>query len=396
MALGLYIHIPFCLSKCAYCDFVSYPDLLALLPAYVGALRAEYEMYGDLLAGACADTVYLGGGTPSLLPADLLADVLDLCRSASGAAAFEITMEANPGTMDPAKLEAFVRGGGTRLSLGLQTHDACLLRLLGRRHTAAEAAGAVADARRAGVTRINLDLIYGLPGQTAASWRATLDFALSLGPDHLSLYDLELHPGTPLARRIAIGDLARPAEDDTAAMLREAMRILPAAGFLQYEVASFARPGAECRHNLNYWRNGGYLGLGAAAHSHLWGRRWANLADPRAYLAAVAAGNPPVAAAEELGPDADLLETVMLGLRLREGLDLAVLSGKAGLLGGALFGQALPRLASAGLIELTARGERLRLTERGVLLADYVLRSLAAELPQAPRPLDKAPGPCYF
>ena len=302
--------------------------------------------------------------------------LLSVCRLAESV---EVTMEANPGTLDRAKIETFLAAGGNRLSLGLQTHDPRLLELLGRRHTAAEATAAVRMARALGVNQISLDLIYGLPGQTVAGWEETLSYALSLAPDHLSVYSLELHPDTPLATRVAAGQAALPGEEDVAVMLERAMTVLPAAGLRQYEIANFARPGAECRHNLNYWRNGRYLGLGVAAHSYLAGNRRANLTDPDRYLTAVHAGQAPVAFTEEIGPAEDLVETLLLGLRLREGIPLDLFPRRFGRTVEALFGAALIGFVGKHLVALD--GERLRLTDSGVVLADYVLRTLVCWRP---------------
>lgn len=379
MPIGLYVHLPFCRSKCAYCDFCSYPGLMDLLPAYIDGLMAEYDAYEPSLRGEELASVYLGGGTPSLLPVELLTRVLSLSSRLPRKSGLEVTMEANPGTGDREKLSAFVESGGTRLSVGVQTHDDGLLRLLGRGHTARDAAALVECARSVGVRQINLDLIYGLPGQTVANWTETLAFALSLSPEHLSLYSLELHDDTPLARAVAEGELRLPAEEESLAMLQTAMSMLPAAGLRQYEIASFAADGAECIHNINYWRNGHYLGLGAAAHSHLGARRWANLTDPRAYLAALARGGLPVASEEHLALADELMETVMLGLRLRQGLDLSLLQADYGLAPSALFGEKLGELSGLGLV--TVEGGWLRLTDSGVFLADFVLRKLARALP---------------
>ncbi len=288
-------------------------------------------------------------------------------------------MEANPGTVDAAKLAAFVGGGGNRLSLGVQTHDDKLLALLGRRHSFADADQSVRLARAAGVTRVSLDLIYGLPRQTVDGWSETLHHAISLGPDHISAYCLELHPDTPLARRVASGELSLPGEEEVVAMLAQTMSILPRAGLKHYEIANFSLTGAECVHNVNYWRNGIYLGLGAAAHSHLHGRRWANLARIEDYLAALAAGDPPAASTEVLTEREELLETVMLGIRLREGLATALFPLRYGRSAEELFGGALTDLIARNL--LAAEGGRLRLTDSGVFLADYVLRTLACALP---------------
>ncbi|MGQ9779314.1 MAG: radical SAM family heme chaperone HemW [Bacillota bacterium] len=379
MEIGLYLHFPFCRRKCAYCDFASRPGREEFLP-YLRGVLAEYRRYKDLLDGVEIATVYLGGGTPSLLSPELLSLLLAEVVPARKKGEIEVTMEANPESIDRPKLEAFVAGGGNRLSLGLQTHDDRLLARLGRLHTAARTAEVVRLARSAGVARINLDLIYGLPDQSPAHWEETLAFALSLSPDHLSLYALELHPGTLLAAAVEEGRLVLPPEEEVAAMLATAMEVLPRAGLRQYEVASFARPGAECRHNLNYWRRGPYLGLGAAAHSFFGGERWANCRDPDSYLAALARGDSPVAFREKIGPLAELIETVMLGLRLTEGISSSLLFSLTGRAVEELFGEALASLRAEGLVIL--EGGYLRLTSRGVLFADYVVRRLVGGLPE--------------
>ncbi len=347
---------------------------------YIQALLSEFRLYRPMLADAAIDTIYLGGGTPSLLGPASLASLLRSLSAGRETGGMEVTMEANPGTLDQAKLDAFVGAGGNRLSLGAQTHDRNLLRLLGRIHTADDTAAAVAMTRAAGIRRISLDLIYGLPGQSPAGWEETIRFALSLDPEHISLYCLEVHAGTPLAARLAAGELDLPGEDDTAGMLAAAMRTLEAAGFRWYEIANFARPGAECRHNLNYWRRGFYLGLGVAAHSFLGGRRWGNLRDLPMYHSALAQGEAPVEFVDEIGPAEEVLEELMLGLRLREGIDRTWFKNRIDQKAAALFDQAREALLAEGL--LAAEGARLRLTERGVIMADYVVRSLVAVLPE--------------
>jgi len=380
MSIGLYLHIPFCRGKCSYCDFISFPGLEDLAVDYARGLLMEYRLYQPRLAGETIASIYLGGGTPSLLPPDSIAELLRVLVSQASGDRIEVTLEANPDTLDGAKLAAFVEGGGSRLSLGVQTHEERLLRLLGRRHGVAEVEQAVLLARRMGISQISLDLIYGLPGQTIADWAGTLSFALALAPDHISAYGLELHPGTPLAGEVAAGTLVLPPEEEVAVMLETAMSRLPAAGFRHYEIANFAKPGAECRHNLNYWRHGRYLGLGAAAHSCLAGRRWANIADPCHYLGLLERGKMPIGVEEEIGPGEELIETVMLGLRLiEEGIVLARLEEKLGLAVSSLFGEALGRLIGEHLV--CADDGRLRLTSSGVLLADYVVRALICALP---------------
>lgn len=275
--LAIYIHIPFCRRRCAYCDFASTAGLEALIPAYVDALAREIAAQDR----ATVPTIYLGGGTPSLLTPAQVQAILDACRAAFDVdPAAEITMEANPGTVDAAYLPALRAAGVNRLSLGVQSFADGELALLGRIHTAAQAVAAYDNARAAGFANVSLDLVYGLPGQTLADWSRSLDRAVALCPDHLSLYALEVHGDTPLGRRIAAGDLPAPDDDLAADMYELAEDRLAVAGFMHYELSNWATGNdAACRHNLTYWRNEPYRGLGAAAHSWIDGERRWNVVD---------------------------------------------------------------------------------------------------------------------
>ncbi len=371
--LAVYIHLPFCLAKCAYCDFnsqVADPQLRSL---YLQALEAELlQRAADLQARAGAaevtvTTVYLGGGTPTVYSPRQLARVLALVRETLTVAPdAEITCEANPGTVTEASLAELCRAGVNRISIGVQSFNDAELKLLGRIHTAAEAMQAVEAARAAGFDNLSVDLIRGLPGQSLEDWQRTVDTALTLGPDHLSCYGLSIEPRTPLGQRVQRGELV-PLDDDAAAELFiYTHRRLVAAGYEHYEISNFARPGKRCRHNLAYWHNQPYLGLGAGAWSYIAGERFRNVPDPAGYCRAALEGARLVVESERLSPRAALGETMMLGLRLADGVDLDALSMRFGLDLRRLYRAALRQAVSAGLATLD--GNRLRPTLRGMLL----------------------------
>jgi putative oxygen-independent coproporphyrinogen III oxidase len=368
-AIALYIHIPFCRAKCAYCDFNSYAGLEDLFGAYTAALAREIEQVGP----AWVRTIFVGGGTPTVLPLPRLAQVLDASRRAFTVDPdLEISIEANPGTVDDRTLSGLRALGINRLSLGVQSLDDAELLLLGRIHTAAEAVEAFRAARQAGFENLNLDLIYGLPGQTMAAWQETLERALALEPDHLSLYALGVEEGTPLASAIAQGVLPDPDPDLAAEMYEWAEDNLAAAGCLHYEISNWARePGFECRHNLTYWRNEPSRGIGAGAHSWVGGRRWANVAHPAEYTARLLGGGCPVEAEEEIGPALEMGETMMMGLRLLdEGVPFERFRARFGEDLRQRFTGELMELADLGLIAID--DQRIRLSRRGRLVGNQV------------------------
>lgn len=374
---GLYLHIPFCLSRCGYCDFNTYLHDPDLARAYGEALCAEIAAWGERpeVRGRPAATVFLGGGTPSLLSPGGVARILRSLRSAFHLApGAEVTLEANPGTVDRAKLAGFRAAGVNRVSFGVQAFQDRLLRVAGRDHTAEDARRAVGDARAAGVTNLNLDLIFAIPGQTVDDWAASLDEAVALAPEHVSAYGLTYEEGTPFHRDRGAGRL-RPVDEETeAAMFDLGIARLTAAGYEQYEISNFARPGRRCAHNQIYWRREDYLGLGAGAHSCLGGRRTFNRRLPQAYIAAIRGTGSAEAGAEEPTPRQRLGEALVLGLRLREGVDLEALAAGFVPWGVAPDGAALERLKGAGLVE--RHGPRLRLTDRGIRLANEVFVAL--------------------
>jgi len=390
--VALYVHVPFCQARCAYCDFSTYAGLERLIPAYVAALCREIEHAGQQWGHLAVPTIYFGGGTPSLLPSELLSTLFDTLRFTFHVSDdAEITLEANPGTVTMERLHRLRTLGLNRLSLGVQSAHDDELHLLGRIHTWAQAAETVAAARAAGLDNLNLDFIYGLPGHALARWQETLEAALALGPEHLSLYCLGVEEGTPLEKRIAAGELPPPDDDLAAELYTWAEERLAEAGYFHYEISNWARADPEgrhwwpehttsatseavspfvCRHNLTYWRNEPWLGLGAGAHSWLNGRRWANVRHPQDFVAALEQGRTPVAESEPIGHRLEMGETMMLGLRLAEGVDGDRFHTRFGIALETAFGDELAQLRDLGL--LNWNGHVARLTARGRLLGNQV------------------------
>jgi oxygen-independent coproporphyrinogen-3 oxidase len=398
-AVSLYIHIPFCRAKCAYCDFNSYPGLGHLFGKYVRALQAEMR-WVSRRRSLKLNTIYLGGGTPTVLPLALLGQVLDAYREHfTVAEEIEITVEANPGTVDGSYLTGLLEMGVNRLSLGVQSFHDDELRLLGRIHTAAQAIetyrltrqlcpdGSTSSPPRpvegVGFGNVNLDLIYGLPWQTLSGWQATLRQAIHLRPDHLSLYCLTVEEDTPLGQRIAQGELPAPDPDLAAEMYTLAEETLDRVGYVHYEISNWAQPGHECRHNLAFWRNQPYLGLGAGAHSYFGQKRWHNVLSPAAYITRLEADRqgpfpPSVKEVEEIDKALEMAETMMLGLRLvQEGVGLADFRERFGRELMAVYGGEIREIRQAGLLEVD--GERVRLTARGRLLGNEVFQRFLPE-----------------
>ena len=369
MSLGLYIHVPFCTSICNYCNFNRGLYDAAQKERYVAALVAEIAAAAD---GAPADTVFFGGGTPSLLEPAEIGAVLAACRGAFALAPdAEVTLEANPETADPARLEGFRRAGVTRLSYGVQSFRDGELRRLGRLHSAQRAVDAVAQARAAGFDNVSLDLMMWLPGQSIPDWLESVDRAIALGPDHLSLYLLELYPNAPLREEMARARWSQAPDDDAADMYLAALSRLDAAGYRQYEISNVARPGRACRHNLKYWRDGEWLGFGCGAHSTRAGIRWQSVASTDEYVDAVRAARSVAIGERRLTPTERAEEALMTGLRLTEGLDLDDFRQKYGLDVRAAHGATLEAFAERGVLGYD--GARLSLTRTGMLLANEVM-----------------------
>ncbi len=371
---GVYVHVPFCAARCSYCDFNTYVagadgDARA---AYVEAALAEVRLARRVLGdrAPAAGTVFLGGGTPSLLAPERLAALLDAVREAFGLAdGAEVTVEANPETVEPEMLRALRAAGFTRISLGMQSAREHVLAALDRVHTPGRAVAAAARAREAGFEHVSLDLIYGTPAESDADWEASLRAALSAGVDHVSAYGLTVEPGTRLHALVRAGAPA-PDDDVLARRYRTADALLAEAGLHWYEVSNWAaRTAARCAHNLGYWRSADWWGIGPGAHSHVGGVRWWNVLHPRAYAARLAAGASPAAGRELLGEPERRTERVMLELRLAEGLALDGLGGTTR--------AAAAAEAAAGRLDADALArDRAALTLDGRLLGDAVARAL--------------------
>jgi oxygen-independent coproporphyrinogen-3 oxidase len=369
-AFGIYIHVPFCATRCGYCDFNTYtPSELggANPDAWLQALRDELGLAASRLGARSVDTVFVGGGTPSMLGGDGLAAVLDAIRThftlASDA---EVTTEANPESTSPGFFEQLRAAGFTRVSLGMQSVAPHVLAVLDRVHSPGRALDAAREARGAGFTHVNLDLIYGTPGESDDDLRRSVDAAIGAGVDHVSGYALVVEDGTALARRVRRGEIASPDNDVLAHRYELLDARLSAAGFDWYEVSNWSRTGGECRHNVGYWNGGEWWGAGPGAHAYVGATRWWNVKHPNAYAQALTDGLLPVADFEQLDGVARHVEDVMLRLRLRDGLPLAVLGEEEQVRAETVIADGLAVL----------RADRLVLTDRGRLLADAVVRAL--------------------
>ncbi len=387
--LSVYVHIPFCSLKCAYCDFNSYTKLDELVPAFVEALIAEVGLWGPVVKGRPVETVFFGGGTPSLLPIGDIERIMGALRERFGIAeGAEVSLEANPGTVDVAYFRGLLSAGVNRLSMGFQSfHDDELL-ALDRIHSAEEAKQAYEWAREAGFQRVNLDLIYGLADQELGRWQENLEQAIALGPEHLSLYALTIEEGTKLAYDVAHGTVPEPDPDLQAEMYEWSQKRLAGTDYRQYEISNWALPGEECRHNMVYWQNGEWLALGPGAHAHWGGFRFADVYSPRKYIELVreavgATGRSPLrpdspsdilAAMKQVTfidpqpAELQMADTAILALRLNEGLDLAEFKRRFGRTLDEVYGPTIVEFMEAGFIE-RANGH-LRLTDRGRYVAN--------------------------
>lgn len=367
---GVYVHVPFCATRCGYCDFNTYTpaELGGANPdAWLAALRTELRLAAERLGPGSVDTVFVGGGTPSVLGADRLAIVLDAVRENFGLVPdAEVTTEANPESTSPQLFDALLDAGYTRVSLGMQSVAPHVLRVLDRVHSPGRAVAAAEEALQAGFRHVSLDLIYGTPGESDNDLLRSVDMAVEAGVDHVSAYALVVEDGTALARRVRRGEVDAP-DDDVLARRYELLDArLADAGFAWYEVSNWSRPGGECRHNLGYWNGGEWWGAGPGAHGFVGSTRWWNIKHPNAYAAALAEGALPVAGFEELGPVETHTETVMLSIRMRSGLPAAALDD-------AEMARAQTAIADGLLVR---DADRLVLTDRGRLLADGVVRTL--------------------
>jgi putative oxygen-independent coproporphyrinogen III oxidase len=363
---GVYAHVPFCLTRCGYCDFNAYAGLDHLASRYVAALLREAELAAPEWEGVEVVSVFLGGGTPTTLEVADLKALLARIRSVfSVVPDAEVTIEANPDTVDEATLAGLREAGYGRLSMGAQSFDRSVLAALERIHQPESVTKALRAARAAGYDNVNLDLIYGANGETVESWERTLEEAVALAPEHVSAYALTIEPATALGRQVARGDLPPPDPDVQAEMFETACRILGEAGYGHYEVSNWAKPGFACRHNLGYWERRPCVGLGAGAHAYRGGRRWWNVRPPEEYLSIVERGELPVGGSEELEPADAYLEEVFLRLRILEGIPASWIED----------GREEPYLESGLLVRDDGN---LVPTERGMLLLNELVLGLTA------------------
>ncbi|MGQ9553928.1 MAG: radical SAM family heme chaperone HemW [Anaerolineae bacterium] len=398
--VGLYIHIPFCWRKCHYCDFVSFAGRWELWPAYLRVLLQEVRAMPPLKPR----TLYVGGGTPTIWPAEYLASLVQAAREVGLPETAEVTVEANPGTVNLEKLVRLRRAGYNRLSLGVQSTFNANLHLLGRSHNYNQAKAAISWARGAGFANLNVDMIYGLPGQSLSGWLRDLERALALNSEHLSAYALSLEEGTPLARAVAAGVLPSPDGDLQADMYEATEDMLTAAGYEHYEISNWAKNDRSqesgngistpdswlqipipftCQHNLIYWHNEPYLGLGVAAHSFLEGKRFARIVDPIAYISAEPAAR--VAFSETIDKPLEMAETAILGLRLLTGLSRRRFCNRFGIDPLVLYRKPFMWAQGEGL--LTINADSISLTRRGRLLSNEVFERL---LPAGEGPVSSA------
>lgn len=363
--MRLYVHWPFCVSRCSYCDFNTRAAGGRVVAAYAAALRKELVLWSGVLKSCGMRSLYLGGGTPSTLRGEEIADLLTFCRRLFPLReAAEVTVEVNPATWGERDFAAALRGGVTRVSIGVQSLHDGVLRMLGRPHDAHDAIAALRAARRAGCESISLDLMFGLPEECGNHFLRDLEEALLLRPHHVSIYALEVSQRTRMGKGIFRGELHLPEDDRVAYEYREGARMLRNAGYMRYEISNFCLPGHQCRHNLAYWRREPYLGTGAAAHSLFKGWRFYNLESVLAYNRCLQDGVIPVAGVTRITEQDARSERIMLGLRTARGVPAALLKET----------KALEDLEKYGL--LGREGDRVRLTEKGMLLSNPVIAEI--------------------
>lgn len=375
MKLGLYIHIPFCQQKCFYCDFPSHANLAHLYRPYITALCQEISGIGGVLSGdTIIDTIFIGGGTPTLLPGDCLEELLKQIQCSFAIdKQVEFSIEANPGTVDGEKLSLLRAGGVNRISFGVQAFADPLLASIGRIHSAAQASEGVTMAKQVGFTNINVDLMYGLPGQTRTQLRESILQAVQLGVTHISAYGLKVEEGTPFFALQAKDALVLPEEEEEEGMYELTTQLLPEQGFNRYEISNYGKAGYECRHNLKYWQYAPYIGLGAAAHSFWQGERVANTADVATYIQRVTSGQSPVETREIPEKGIGMAEYVFLALRTTQGLFVTNFNQYFNVDFFHYYGQVVSSLAKKELLVVTS--ERIYLTKIGMKYGNVVFRA---------------------
>jgi len=374
MELGLYLHLPFCISKCPYCDFNSYQlKEDNQISFYISALYQEIKAYSQKLNKSNIKTIYLGGGTPTILSGVQIYNILEFCKDKfiidKNA---EITIEANPGTLDGEKIRLLIESGINRLSLGAQSFDDLFLKKLGRIHNTQDIIDSYYLAREKGFNNINIDIMFALPDQTIKDLQITLKKAVSLKPDHLSLYNLTIKAGTEYYRKYKRGKLKLPTEDEDYDMYNWAINFLEKNGFEHYEIANFARPYKRSMHNLIYWQNKPYLGIGAGAYSFIKGYRYMNYENPARYIKEIMSGKLPVDNGEKLSLRKRMIETIILGLRTKDGVGFRKYKTRFGVNLNDIFSKQVNKLVNLGLLQKD--DFKIKLTKRGIFLANIVFR----------------------
>ena len=374
MELGLYLHFPFCISKCPYCDFNSYQlKEDNQISSYISALYQEITAYSQKLKKNNIKTIYLGGGTPTILSGVQIYNILEFCKDKFTIDKdAEITIEANPGTLDDEKIKLLTESGINRLSLGAQSFNDLLLKKLGRIHNTQDIIDSYYLAREKGFNNINIDIMFALPDQTTKDLQTTLEKAISLKPDHLSLYNLTIKPGTEYYKKYKRGKLKLPTEDEEFDMYNWAINFLKENNFEHYEIANFARPHKRSLHNLIYWQNKPYLGIGAGAYSFIKGYRYMNYENPARYVKEIMSGKLPVDNGEKLSLRKRMIETIILGLRTKDGVGYKKFKTRFGVNLNDIFSKQVNKLVNFGLLEKSDC--KIKLTKKGIFLANTVFR----------------------
>lgn len=383
MAFGVYIHIPYCVKKCPYCDFNSW-GVRGSLPEeeYTGSILREIELYRREIEGRRCDTIFFGGGTPSIFEPESIGRIISKIYEVTDPGRdIEVTLEVNPKTADLNKLRGLREAGVNRISVGVQSFSHRKLEFLGRINTPEDGRRILDDVRSAGFGNFNFDLMYGTGGETIEEWRGDLEEAVRFGSSHISAYCLTIEDGTEFGALYKKGKLILPEEDSLSEFISYTTMFLGDAGYGQYEISNYARPGFECRHNLLYWKGEDYLGLGAGAHSHMktegfpWGRRWANVKNPASYMKIAGEGRKPLGFTEELSREEAIEDSIIMGFRLSEGINVSSLMSRYGV---APDAGRIESLRADGFVERT--GDTIRLTKKGTLLSDEIIVRLVSSL----------------
>lgn len=369
--IGLYLHIPFCIKKCKYCDFVSYNKNNDMIDIYIDALIKEMDMYQNMLREYKVKSIFIGGGTPSILDIRKINEIVKhLHKNFNISRDIEFTIESNPGTLDKEKLEFYNSIGINRLSMGLQSLNNEILKFIGRIHSKEEFIENYYSSRNAGFKNINIDLIYGLPGQDLKDWESTLEGVIQLKPEHISAYSLKIEEGTAFSKLYEEGKLSLPNDEEDRDMYHLAINLLSKKGINQYEISNFSRFGYECRHNLIYWNNEEYLGMGVSSHSYRNKNRFSNSNNIKEYIDYISRDKLPIVNEELRNRKDEITETIFLGLRLNRGLDLNRFSARFGVSIFELYGEKIDKLVSLGL--LTTENNHIKLTSYGMDVSNQV------------------------